>query len=108
MKKLIYLFLTVLIVACSSDDGGGGSNDGCPINFECSTATANDFLNLEDVTEDYQSLVNQFGDPISEGLYQDIDDNYYYSWTFNFDDNGIICLSVSCSDCSYIIYGGCD
>ena len=26
----------------------------------------------------------------------------------NFDDNDIICLNVSCSDCSYIIYGGCD
>ena len=107
MKKLTYLFLALLIVACS--DGGDGGNDGCPINFECSTATANDFLNLEDVTEDYQSLVNQFGDPISEGLvYDEFDDNYYYSWTFNFDDNDIICLNVSCSDCSYIIYGGCD
>ena len=27
MKKLIYLFLTVLIVACSSDDGGSSN---CP------------------------------------------------------------------------------
>ena len=28
MKKLIYLFLTVLIVACSSEDGGNDNNDG--------------------------------------------------------------------------------
>ncbi|NQW36170.1 MAG: hypothetical protein HQ471_04100 [Flavobacteriales bacterium] len=102
MKKLIYLFLTVLIVSFSSDDGGG-SNDGCPINFECSNATANDFLNLEMVTEDYQSAVNAYGEPISEGLYQNIDGGYYYSWSWG-DDN---CLSVSCSDCSYIIWGGC-
>ena len=27
MKKLIYLFLTVLIVACSGDDSGGGSTN---------------------------------------------------------------------------------
>jgi len=45
----------------------------------------------------------------SEGLlYNEFDDNYNYSWTFNFGDNDIICLNVSCSDCSYIIYGGCD
>ena len=25
MKKLLYLFLTVLIVACSDDDGNGGN-----------------------------------------------------------------------------------
>ena len=102
MKKLTYFFLALLIVACSSDDGGG-SNDGCPINFECSTATANDFLNLEMVTEDYQSAVNAYGEPFSEGLYQDIDGGYYYSWSWG-DDN---CLSVSCSDCSYIIFNGC-
>ena len=103
MKKGIYLFLALLIVACSSDDGGG-SNDGCPINFECSTATVNDFLNLEDVTEDYQSTVNTYGEPISEGLYQNMDGGYYYSWSWG-DDN---CLSVSCSDCSYLIGGWCD
>ena len=103
MRKGIYLFLALLIVACSSDDGGG-SNDGCPINFECSTATANDFLNLEMVTEDYQSAVNAYGEPFSEGLYQDIDGGYYYSWSWG-DDN---CLSVSCSDCSYLIGGWCD
>ena len=102
MKKLLYLFLTVLIVACSGGSDGG-SNDGCPINFECSTATANDFLNLEMVTEDYQSAVNAYGEPFSEGLYQDIDGGYYYSWSWG-DDN---CLSVSCSDCSYIIFNGC-
>jgi surface protein len=28
MKKLLYLFLTVLIVACSGDDGGNDNNDG--------------------------------------------------------------------------------
>ena len=27
MKKLFYIFLTVLIVACSSDDGGGGNTN---------------------------------------------------------------------------------
>ena len=29
MKKLIYLFLTVLIVACSSDNGGGNNQSAC-------------------------------------------------------------------------------
>ena len=35
MKKLIYLFLTVLIVACSSeDDGGDNSNDESNVSIE--------------------------------------------------------------------------
>jgi hypothetical protein len=101
MKKLIYLFLALIIVACSSDDSNN-SNNGCPINFECSTATANDFLNLDGVNEEYQSNVSQFGEPISDGLYQNNDDGYYYSWVWAED-----CISVSCSDCSYIIFNDC-
>ena len=107
MKKLIYLFLTLLIVGCSGDGGDGGSNDGCPINFECSTATANDFLNLEQVGEDYQSYVNNYGEPIWEGLYQDMDGNYAWRWVWLDGKGEDVCLNVSCSDCSYIIIGGC-
>ena len=33
MKKLIYLFLTVLIVACSSDDGNSNETPQVPQNF---------------------------------------------------------------------------
>ena len=107
MRNLIYLFLTLLIVACSGSDGGG-SNDDCPINFECSTATENDFLNLEMVTESYQSSVNDRGEPTSEGLYQDMDGNYSWRWVWFDPQNGEeVCLSVSCSDCSYIIFSGC-
>ena len=33
MKKLLYLFLTVLIVGCSDDDGGGGNTQSMDNNF---------------------------------------------------------------------------
>ena len=59
---------------------------------------------IQQTTEDYQSTVNTYGEPISEGLYQNMDGGYYYSWSWG-DDN---CLSVSCSDCSYLIGGWCD
>ena len=34
MKKLLYLFLTVLIVACSSDDSNNSSNNGSNVSIE--------------------------------------------------------------------------
>ena len=71
----------------------------CPINFECSTATASDFLSLEGVNQEYQANVSQFGEPISDGLYQTQYGTYYYRWDFGFG----YCLTVSCSDCSFII-----
>ena len=101
MKNILYLFLAVTIFACSSD-GDNNSNDGCPIDFECSTATANDFLSLDDVNDEYQSFVSQYGIPISDGLYQNNDGGYYYSWVW-----AEHCISVSCSDCSYLIFGDC-
>ena len=64
MKKLIYLFLTVLIVACSSDDGGN-ENNGCPSydtvfnNFE--TALENwqeDATNLENCQAYYNAILD--------------------------------------------------
>ena len=48
MKNILYLFLAVTIFACSSDDSDNNSNDGCPIDFECSTATENDFFKSRD------------------------------------------------------------
>ncbi|MDC0381019.1 hypothetical protein OAM52_05055, partial [Flavobacteriaceae bacterium] len=110
MKKLILLTLSSFLFACSSGgDGDNNSNDGCPIDFECSTATANDFLSLEQVGEDYQSYVNAYGEPISEGLYQDMDGAYSWRWVWiDANANGDeVCLNVSCSDCSYGIIGGC-
>ena len=112
MKKLTYLVLIVLrvillvaltyiVVACSSDDNSNLPGN-CPINFEFSSATANDFLNLDGVNEEYQFNVSQYGEPISDGLFQNTDGNYYYSWIWNED-----CISVSCSDCSYIIFDDC-
>ena len=45
MKNIFYLFLAVTMFACSGGgDGDNNSNDDCPIDFECSTATADDFL----------------------------------------------------------------
>ena len=64
MKKLLYLFLTVLIVACSSEDGGN-ENNGCPSydtvfnNYE--TALENwqeDATNLENCQAYYNAILD--------------------------------------------------
>ena len=62
MKKLL-LLSAFLIFACSgSGDDNNNSNSGCPIDFECSTATANDYLSLDGVNDEYQSNVSQWCD----------------------------------------------
>ena len=69
MKKLLLLTFALFLFACSSvGDGDNNSNNGCPIDFECSS-TAN-FLSLDGVNDEYQSNVSQYGMPISDGLYQ--------------------------------------
>ena len=109
MKKLLLLTFALFLFACDGGgDGDNNSNDGCPIDFECSTATANDFLSLEQVGEDYQSYVNAYGEPISEGLYQDMDGGYYWRWVWINANGDEVCINVSCSDCSYGIIDGCD
>ena len=39
MKKLIYLFLAVLIVACSGDDGNNNNQSSCPIYLDSNGIT---------------------------------------------------------------------
>ena len=108
MKKVFYLFFTLVFIGCSKDDNNN-DNNGCPINFECSTATANDFLSLEMVGEDYQSNVDAYGEPISEGLRQDVDGNYEYFWCWSDSTGNKFGFVVSCSNCSYgIINADCD
>ena len=65
MKKLIYLFLTVLIISCSSDNGSsdnGGNSNSCLYTLEVTnitgvTATLNGGLNI--VNCDSISIINQ-------------------------------------------------
>ena len=108
MKNILYLFLAVTIFACSSDDSDNNSNDGCPIDFECSTATENDFLNLEMVTEEYQSYIASYGEPISSGLVSDSDGGFNWRWVWLNENGEEVCVTVTCSDCSYIILSGID
>ena len=55
MKKLIYLFLTVLVVACSGDDSNSDSGDNTssnaagPIDLEATCANEN-YLDLNDTS----------------------------------------------------------
>jgi len=58
MKKLIYLFLTVLIVGCSSDDSS--NSDGCPgeIALIGQLENAGSLLEEEPTTENCQAYVD--------------------------------------------------
>jgi len=74
MKKLIYLFLTVLIVACSSDD----SNDG--------TTLTSQFVGswLEENSSENSSLTLEFNADGTGGyieFYDGITDTEIFSWS---------------------------
>ena len=57
--------------------------------------------------EDYQSYIASYGEPVSSGLVPDSDGGLNWRWVW-LDENGEeVCLTVTCSDCSYGIYGEC-
>ena len=89
MKKLIYLFLGLLIVACSSDD----SSDNDP--FDCAdfdSTTSQSSARQKAISYDsaeYNRFVSAFGQPIDEGyfIYDYGDGTYDYSYMFLFLGN---------------------
>ena len=117
MKKIFYLFLTVLIVACSGDDGGNDSNDP----FACADfdeTTPSSIARQEAINyalEDYNLLVSLYGEPIDEGFYyydeEDIYGDFYTFYAFLFEDvennSSNICYTVG-SECETVTFNaGC-
>ena len=112
MKKLLYLFLTVLIVACSSDDGN--SNNSIVGNWKISDCP-NCFPNEDDIDEDFiECFLNgtrfEFFDdlpgPLQEGW-------WYYAYLNNNgdcivadedDENSILLKWENTTDNNYLIY----
>ncbi len=116
MKKLIFLFLTVLIVACSGD-GDNDSNDP----FACADfdeTTPSSIARQEAINyalDDYNILVSLYGEPIDEGFYydenEDIYGDFYTFYAFLFEDvennSNKICYTVG-SECETITFNaGC-
>ncbi|MFT4943228.1 MAG: hypothetical protein ACJAYD_000812 [Patiriisocius sp.] len=108
MKKLIYLFLTVLIVACSSDDSNDGSNvsiegrwnytsntdEGQPA--EISDCELQNYLLVDSGLADYYFYLNEDenGNETDCFLYGTIEASYVVDannsnvYIFTFDDSG--------------------
>ncbi|MDB4174834.1 hypothetical protein N9766_00570 [Flavobacteriaceae bacterium] len=76
MKKLIYLFLTVLIVACSSDDEDC-RREITELGFSCSGSSPNDLDCTYSITLDGNETIS-----VNETTY------YYYKELY---DNEIFC-----------------
>ena len=116
MKKLLYLFLTVLIVACS-----GGSDNDSNDPFACADfdeTTPSSIARQEAINydlEEYNLLVSLYGEPIDEGFYyddeEDIYGDFYTFYAFLFEDvennSSKICYTVG-SECETITFNaGC-
>ena len=112
MKKLLYLFLTVLIVACSSDDDGSNDPFACADFDETTPSSIARQEAINYALEDYNLLVSLYGEPIDEGFYydgeEDIYGDFYTFYAFLFEDvldefyDGI-CYTVG-SECETYTY----
>jgi hypothetical protein len=113
MKNLLYLFLAVTMFACSS--GGDGSDNS--LDFDCAdfdgSTSQSDARNIaiNYDSEDYYSLVSEYGEPISEGYF--VSDSEYYLYSFMFEDNqseadgNKICYTVDDQCVTYTYSAGC-
>ena len=110
MKKLIYLFLAVLIISCSSDDGN--SNNSIVGNWQisdCPGCGPSDGETLEELECVLQSRFEFFDDlpgPLQEGW-------WYYAYLNNNgdcivadedDENSILLKWENTTDNNYLIY----
>ena len=109
MKKLIYLFLTVLIVACSSDDSN--SNNSIVGNWQISDCPGCDFN--EETADFYECLLQSrfefFDDlpgPLQEGwwYYAYLDNNGDCIVADEDDENSILLKWENTTDNNYLIY----
>ena len=106
MKKLLIILLFIpLIFACSNDDNDPYACANLDGTISSSVARQR-AINYE--LEDYNELVSQYGQPISEGYFFDGEELYYYAFLFetNQNNNNKICYSVE--DCTtYTFSAGC-
>lgn len=105
MKKLL-LLSAILIFACSSDDSN--SNTSCT-DFNASTSPSDARQAAIEYDSDYDSLVSQYGQPISEGYFTDGNELYYYAFLFetNQNSNNKICYTVDDQCVTYTYSAGC-
>jgi hypothetical protein len=113
MKNFIYLFLAVTMFACS----GGGDGSDNSLDFDCAdfdgSTSQSDARNIaiNYDSEDYYSLVSEYGEPISEGYF--VSDSEYYLYSFMFEDNqseadgNKICYTVDDECVTYTYSAGC-
>tara|TARA_R110000796_G_scaffold246960_2_gene372087 strand:+ start:458 stop:874 length:417 start_codon:yes stop_codon:yes gene_type:complete len=89
MKKLIYLFLTVLIVACSGGSDGGSNDPFACADFNGTTSQSSarqEAINYD--SQEYNLYISSFGQPIDEGLFLNIGSGLEdYSYIFLFAGN---------------------
>ena len=89
MKKLLYLFLTVLIVACSGEDGGAGNS-----NTNCNLTSAN--AKFGQITGDmnYTQIVNLVG-TAGDNFQTNSGGLKFYRWDFCDGDEWFECWLVN-------------
>ena len=108
MKKLLLLTFALSLFACDGGDDSN-SNTSCT-DFNASTSPSDArqaAINYD--TDDYNSLISQYGQPISEGYFTDGNELYLYAFLFetNQDGNNKVCYLVEDECVTYTYSAGC-
>ena len=114
MKKLLYIFLTVLIVACSSDDGN--SNNSIVGNWQISDCPGCDIGEEEGDfnIEEYECFLNGTRFEFFDDLPGPLQEGWWYEAYLNYngdcivadedDENSILLKWENTTDNNYLIY----
>jgi hypothetical protein len=114
MKKLIYLFLVLIIVACSSDSDDSSNDPFACADFDETTSSSiarQEAINYQ--LEDYNELVSLYGDPIDDGYFSYDNGGPFgtdFQFAFLFEDienNSQICYTVGVECVTYTYSVGC-
>jgi hypothetical protein len=108
MKKILLLTFALSLFACDGGDDSN-SNTSCT-DFNASTSPSDArqaAINYD--TDDYYSLISQYGQPISEGYFTDGNELYFYAFLFETNQNGNtkVCYSVDDECVTYTYSAGC-
>tara|TARA_B110000971_G_scaffold27433_1_gene24631 strand:+ start:139 stop:522 length:384 start_codon:yes stop_codon:yes gene_type:complete len=100
MKKLIYLFLTVLIVGCSGDDSNSNQSQFNP------ALTGSWYINFLADTSESEADINISSTGVISGEFNSLSSSGPYPISGNLEENGVLNATINTGDANQITLQG--